>query len=84
MEKKGSRNLGEVLRDEMHMRGQIVKILAGGPKTIAEIAGELGYPSDEVLRWIMGMRRYGLISEMPKARADDYYQYKLRDQEEKC
>ena len=84
MEKKGSRNLGEVLRDEMYMRGQIIKILAEGPKTITEIAGKLGYPPDEVLKWVMGMRRYGLIIEMPKARADDYYQYKLRDQEQKC
>jgi len=84
MEKRFPRNLGEVLRDEMYMRDRIIKILAGGPKTIAGIAGELGCPSDEVLRWVMGMRRYGLITEMPKARADDYYQYKLRDQEEKC
>jgi len=84
MERKVPRNLGEVLRDEMYMRDQILKVLSGGPKTIAVIAGELGYPSDEVLRWVMGMRRYGLIIEMPKARADDYYQYKLREQEEKC
>jgi hypothetical protein len=82
MEKRGSRNLGEVLRDEMYMRSRITKIMTEGPKTIAELAGELGYPSDEVLRWVMGMRRYGLITEIPKARADDYYKYKLRDREE--
>jgi predicted Rossmann fold nucleotide-binding protein DprA/Smf involved in DNA uptake len=81
MEKIVSRNLGEVLRDEMYMRDRIIEILAAGPKTIAEIAAKLGYPSDEVLRWVMGMRRYGLVTEMPKARVDDYYQYKLRDQE---
>jgi predicted Rossmann fold nucleotide-binding protein DprA/Smf involved in DNA uptake len=84
MERRVSRNLGEVLRDEMYMRDRIIKILSQGPKTIAEIAGGLGCPSDEVLIWVMGMRRYGVISEMPKARADDYYQYKLRDKEEKC
>jgi hypothetical protein len=81
MERKASRNLGEVLRDEMYMRDRIMKILAAGPKTISGIADELGYPSDEVLRWVMGMRRYGLVTELPKARADDYYQYKLKDQE---
>ena len=84
MERRVSRNLGEVLRDEMFMRDRITKILAQGPKTIAEIAGGLDCPSDEVLIWVMGMRRYGVITEMPKARADDYYQYKLRDKEEKC
>jgi hypothetical protein len=81
MQRKVSRNLGEVLRDEMYMRDRITKVLTAGPKTIAEIASELGYPSDEILKWVMGMRRYGLITEMPKARADDYYQYKLKDQE---
>jgi predicted Rossmann fold nucleotide-binding protein DprA/Smf involved in DNA uptake len=84
MERTEARNLAEILRDEMYMRGRITDILSDGPKTISEIAEKLGYPADEVLKWVMGMRRYGLIIEMPKARADDYYQYKLRDQEEKC
>jgi hypothetical protein len=84
MERTEARNLAEILRDEMYMRGQITDILSDGPKMISEIAEKCGYPSDEVLKWIMGMRRYGLIIEMPKARADDYYRYKLRDQEEKC
>jgi hypothetical protein len=34
--------------------------------------------------WVMGMRRYGIIVEMPKERADDYYQYRLRSEEEAC
>ncbi|MGA9049487.1 MAG: MarR family transcriptional regulator [Dehalococcoidia bacterium] len=83
MERKAARNDAEVLRDEMYMRDRIIGILAKGPKTISEIAGELGYPSDEVLKWVMAMRRYGVITELPKARADDYYRYKLREQEEK-
>jgi len=84
MEKRVSRNLGEVLRDEMYLRGRIIKILTEGPRTVIEIAGELGHPPAEVLKWVMGMRKYGLITELPKARADDYYKYKLRDREEKC
>ena len=84
MEKKVTRDLAEVLRDEMYMRDRITNLLREGPKTVLEIAAELGYPSHEVMMWIMGMRRYGIIIEMPKERADDYYQYKLRSEEETC
>jgi len=84
MEKKTARDLAEVLRDEMYFRDRITDLLREGPKTIPEIAQALGYSSDEVIRWVMGMRRYGLIVEMPKERADDYYQYQLRSEENPC
>jgi predicted Rossmann fold nucleotide-binding protein DprA/Smf involved in DNA uptake len=84
MEKKVIRDLAEVLRDEMYMRDKITDLLQEGPKTVPEIAAELGYPSHEVMKWVMGMRRYGIIVEMPKDRAEDYYQYRLRDKEEAC
>ena len=84
MEKKVARNRAEVLRDEMYVRDRIADVLAQGPKTISEIAAELECASDDVLKWVMGMRRYGRVIEMPKSRADDYYRYKLREQDEKC
>jgi hypothetical protein len=61
----------------MYLQGRIADILKAGPKTITEIAEALNYPSHEVMRWVMSMRRYGKIAELPKSRADDYYQYKL-------
>jgi predicted Rossmann fold nucleotide-binding protein DprA/Smf involved in DNA uptake len=84
MEKKVTRDLAEVMRDEMYLRDKITDLLQQGPKTIPEIAEALGYPSHEVMIWVMGMRRYGMIVEMPKDRADDYYQYRLRPKEELC
>ena len=81
MEKKVTRNLAEVMRDEMCMQETIVNLLRGGPKTVLEIASEIGYPPHEVMMWLMGMRRYGIIVEMPKDRADDYYKYRLRSEE---
>ena len=84
MEKKVTRDLAEVLRDEMYMRDKITNLLREGPKTIKEIAEELGYPSNEVMKWVMGMRRYGIVIEMPKERADDYYRYQLRSEERAC
>lgn len=73
------RDLAEVLRDEMVMRDRIVAILREGPKTVPDVAVELGFPSREVTLWMMAMRRYGLIEELAKDRADDYYQYKLAE-----
>jgi predicted Rossmann fold nucleotide-binding protein DprA/Smf involved in DNA uptake len=81
MEKKTTRDPAEVMRDEMYMRDKITDLLGKGPKTIPEMAAELGCPSHEVMMWVMGMRRYGMIMEMLKDRADDYYQYRLRSEE---
>jgi predicted transcriptional regulator len=76
MKRKNMRDLAEVLRDEMYMKNRIIDVLKERPKTIPEIATELDYPSSEVTMWIMAMRRYGSIVDLPKERADDYYHYK--------
>jgi len=71
------RDPSEVMRDEMLMKGKIASLLLEGPRTIPEIAETLGCPSREVTLWVMALRRYGVLEEMPKAKADDYYRYKL-------
>ena len=71
------RDLGEVFRDEMVERDRIAALLRGGPKTLPEIATALGAPTHEVTKWVMAMRRYGRVRDLPKARADDYYRYEL-------
>ena len=73
------RNLDEVLRDEMVERDRISGFLRTGPHTIPEIAAGLSEPVDEVTKWVMGMRRYGRLHELPKGRADDFYQYELAE-----
>ena len=72
-----NRDLAEVLRDEMVMQTRIHALLAEGPLTIPELAKKLGAPSWEVTTWVMSMRRYGKLEELPKSRADDYYPYGL-------
>jgi len=81
VEKKEMRNLAEVFRDEMVMQERICNLLTGGPLTIPQLAEALRTPSWEVTTWVMGMRRYGLLKELPKSRADDYYQYALSTEE---
>lgn len=79
MSSAAPRPLAEVLRDEMIMRDRIVAVLRDGPKTIPEIAEILAAPSREVTLWVMAMRRYGRLEEMPKPKADDYFRYKLME-----
>ena len=71
------RDPSEVMRDEMLMKEKIASLLREGPRTIPEIADVLRRPAREVTLWVMALRRYGVIEEIPKPKADDYYRYKL-------
>jgi hypothetical protein len=54
----------EIIREEPLMHLPILAALKNGPLTVPEIAGLIGCPSDEVLFWVMGMRRYGHVVEV--------------------
>jgi len=53
----------EIIREEPLMHKPILAVLEAGPLTVPEIAEQIGCPSDEVLFWVMGMRRYGHVVE---------------------
>ncbi|MFZ5633792.1 MAG: MarR family transcriptional regulator [Bacillota bacterium] len=69
------RDLREVIREEMLMRDKIVDVLKNGPRTVPEIAQVLGYPSYEVMYWVMGMRKYGYVSETGEVTDEGYHKY---------
>jgi len=69
------RDIREIIRDEMRMRGKILKALAEGPKTVPEIAAVLGYPSHEVMFWVMGLRKYGHLAETKEVPDEGYHKY---------
>ena len=71
------RNPNEVFRDEMVERDRIAALLRLGPLTIPEVAARIGAPVHEATKWVMAMRRFGRVRELPKARADDYFRYAL-------
>lgn len=71
------RNLEEVVRDEMVERDRVTAVLREGPKTLPEIAQALNVPTNEATQWVMAMRRYGRVRDLPKERTDDYYRYQL-------
>ncbi len=65
----------EIIREEPLMHLPILAALDEGPLTVPEIAERIGYPSDEVLVWVMGMRRYGHVVEVEDADDDGYFRY---------
>jgi len=75
------RDVREVVREEPVMRPRILAALAAGPLTIPEIATAIGAPANEVLVWVMGMRRYGWLAEIKAATADGYFQYERTGRE---
>jgi DNA-binding IclR family transcriptional regulator len=72
------RNPAEVMRDEMVIRDRILELLSVEPLTIPEIAEKLGYPTHEVVRWVMAMWSYKLVEETGKAGQDGYYRYRVK------
>ncbi len=65
-------------RDEMAIHSKI-RLLIGenGPLTVSDISNALNVPSDEIMMYVMAMRRYGIIEEEPKSRRDMYFKYGL-------
>jgi predicted Rossmann fold nucleotide-binding protein DprA/Smf involved in DNA uptake len=70
-----NRDPREVIREEPVMRPRILAALASGPLTVPEIAEAIGAPTHETVFWIMGMRRYGWVSEIKGSDGDGYFQY---------
>jgi predicted Rossmann fold nucleotide-binding protein DprA/Smf involved in DNA uptake len=75
------REIREIIREEPVMQPRILAALADGPRTVPEIAAAIGCPTDEVLFWVMGMRRYNKIREVPGAADEGYFRYAAADWE---
>jgi predicted Rossmann fold nucleotide-binding protein DprA/Smf involved in DNA uptake len=58
-----TRDIREVIRDEPLMRDRLLDLLAAGPLTVPELASAAGLPAAEVMVWMMGLRKYGLVAE---------------------
>lgn len=69
------RDSREVIREETLMHAPILAAVSDGPLTVPEIAERIGFPANEVLYWVMGMRRYGFLVESKDADDDGYFSY---------
>jgi len=65
----------EIIREEPGRHAPILAALKAGPLTVPEIAEQIGYPSNEVLFWVMGMRRYGHLLEVEDPTDEGYFRY---------
>lgn len=77
MENNKQRDTREVMRDEMIMHDRIRDILRDASLTIPELARRIGRPTWEVMLWVMGMRRYGMLVEQGRPDEDGYFHYTL-------
>jgi len=75
------RNPREVIREEPLMHRPILAALETAPLTVPEIAEAVGHPAHEVLYWVMGMRRYRLLVEVPDSDDDGYFRYSIAGRE---
>ena len=71
----------EVIREEPVMRGRILAQVHDGARTVPEIAAAIGFPTHEVLFWVMGMRRYGYLREVKAPAEDGYFRYEATGRE---
>jgi DNA-binding IclR family transcriptional regulator len=71
-----SRDVREIVREEPLVRSRILAALADGPHTVPEIAAAIGAPENETMLWVMGMRKYGLLTDLPEPEGD-YYRFKV-------
>lgn len=74
-----TREFREIIREEPVMRGGILALLAEGPRTVPEISAAIGRPAHEVVFWIMGMRRYGWVTEVKDSAEDGYFRYAVTE-----
>lgn len=71
-----ARDPREVIREEPLRRREILAALEPGPLTVPEIAAAIGAPSDEVMCWVMGLRKYGWVIELGAANGEGLYPYR--------
>lgn len=64
-------------KHQSQVRKQLLEALKSGPRTIPELAGQCGLPSEEVVWNVMAMRRYGKVVE--DELDGDYYRYRLKE-----
>lgn len=69
-----NRDVREIVREEPLVRSRILDALADGPHTVPEIAAAIGAPENETMLWVMGMRKYGLLTDLPEPEGD-YYRF---------
>ena len=64
-------------REQHKIQKSITDALKDGPKTVPEISQIAGMPSDQVLWYVMALKRYGRLVEA--GQAGNYFRYGMRE-----
>ena len=64
-----------IFREQKQMQQAICQFIRENPKTVPEIAAEIGKPSHEVLWFVAALRKYGVVVE--NGMCGDYPLYEL-------
>ncbi|MFO7827856.1 MAG: CoB--CoM heterodisulfide reductase iron-sulfur subunit A family protein [Bacteroidales bacterium] len=76
---EGVTNDGEKLKKALpEISKKILQTLETGAKAIPEIAAEIQYPADDVLYYLMSLRKYGFVKDTDEINDDEYYLYELK------
>jgi len=65
----------ETIRTQSGIIKKIREQLKSGPKTVPEIAAAAQMPSAQVMQFVAGLKKYGILTE--GAKVEDYFQYAL-------
>jgi len=67
-----------LLREQKHVQQEVCKLLRDNPKTVPDVAQEIGMPTNEVLWYMASFKKYGLIIE--KGMCGDYPLYQKAEE----
>jgi predicted ArsR family transcriptional regulator len=69
----------ELARMELGMKRRFIDTLRKGPKTIPQVADELGITEHEAMWWMMGFVRYGYVTVSERANEEGYFVYQAAE-----
>jgi len=69
-------------RREHGMRRRILGMFREGPRTVPEVAEDLGIEPHEAMWWMMGYVRYGHLSPTGEVTDEGYHKYALTEGED--
>ena len=70
------RDVREIIREGPLRRREILRALQDGPLTVPEIAEAIGAPTHETMYWVMDMRKYGWVAEVPEPNDEGLFSYR--------
>ena len=75
---KAPQRLLDLRREELEINTKIAKSLAGGPRTVPEVAKDAGLPPRKVLWYLMTYYKYGQVAPAGKTE-DGHHRYVLKE-----